>query len=164
MHDLQRHIKHWCPENESFKRKRDSKDLDNENPSKKSASEWIEYDGGSDDSSEDVNIDDNEGYKTILHAAIDTAKDTWDKKYDKYVKEDPVTKDLQSPLFEKTRDDDKPGQSYEDKMFMKQMDNEFVRDSEGSWVAPLPFRVPRQPLPSNRQQALHRANMLDMPV
>ncbi|CAG2189647.1 unnamed protein product [Mytilus edulis] len=39
------------------------------------------------DSSEDVNIDDNEGYKTILHAAIDTAKDTWDKKYDKYVKE-----------------------------------------------------------------------------
>ncbi|XP_063446982.1 uncharacterized protein LOC134726507 [Mytilus trossulus] len=46
-------------------------------------------------------------------------------------------------------------------MFMKQMDNEFVRDSEGSWVAPLPFRVPRQPLPSNRPQALHRANMLD---
>ncbi|VDI67426.1 Hypothetical predicted protein [Mytilus galloprovincialis] len=51
--------------------------------------------------------------------------------------------------------------SYEDKMFMKQMDNEFVRDSEGSWVAPLPFRVPRQPLPSNRPQALHRANMYD---
>ncbi|XP_071153735.1 uncharacterized protein [Mytilus edulis] len=74
---------------------------------------------------------------------------------------DPVTKDLQSPLFEKTRDDDKPGQSYEDKMFMKQMDNEFVRDSEGSWVAPLPFRVPRQPLLSNRPQALHRANILD---
>ncbi|XP_071123362.1 uncharacterized protein [Mytilus edulis] len=74
---------------------------------------------------------------------------------------DPVKKDLQSPLFEKTKDDDKPGMSYEDKMFMKQMDNEFVRDSEGSWVAPLPFRVPRQPLPSNRQQALHRANMLD---
>ncbi|VDI33351.1 Hypothetical predicted protein [Mytilus galloprovincialis] len=46
-------------------------------------------------------------------------------------------------------------------MFMKQMDNEFVRDSKGSWVAPLPFRVPRQPLPSNRPQALHRANMLD---
>ncbi|VDI34624.1 Hypothetical predicted protein [Mytilus galloprovincialis] len=41
------------------------------------------------------------------------------------------------------------------------MDNEFVRDSEGSWVAPLPFRVPRQPLPSNKPQALHRANMLD---
>ncbi|CAG2231448.1 unnamed protein product [Mytilus edulis] len=63
MHDLQRHIKHWCPENESLKRKRDNEDLDNENPSKKSASEWIEYDSGSDDSSEDVNIDDNEGYK-----------------------------------------------------------------------------------------------------
>ncbi|XP_076084371.1 uncharacterized protein LOC143055113, partial [Mytilus galloprovincialis] len=74
---------------------------------------------------------------------------------------DPVKKDLQSPLFEKTKDDDKPGMSYEDKMFMKQMDNEFVRDSEGSWVAPLPFRVPRQPLPSNKPQALHRASMLD---
>ncbi|XP_071161241.1 uncharacterized protein [Mytilus edulis] len=74
---------------------------------------------------------------------------------------DPVKKDLQSPLFEKTKDDDKPGMSYEDKMFMKQMNNEFVRDSEGSWVAPLPFRVPRQPLPSNKPQALHRANMLD---
>ncbi|CAG2213573.1 unnamed protein product [Mytilus edulis] len=87
MHDLQRHIKHWCPENESLKRKRDNEDLDNENPSKKSASEWIKYDSGSDDSSEDVNIDDNEGYKTLLHEAIDTAKDTWDTKYDKYVKE-----------------------------------------------------------------------------
>ncbi|VDI44318.1 Hypothetical predicted protein [Mytilus galloprovincialis] len=43
-----------------------------------------------DDSSEDVNIDDNEGYKTLLHEAIDTAKDTWDKKYDKYVKEVPL--------------------------------------------------------------------------
>ncbi|CAC5385559.1 unnamed protein product [Mytilus coruscus] len=89
MHDLQRHIKHWCPENESLKRKRDNEELDNENPSKKSASEWVEYDSGSGDSSEvgDVNIDDNEGYKTLLHAAIDTAKDTWDKEYDKYVKE-----------------------------------------------------------------------------
>ncbi|VDH97938.1 Hypothetical predicted protein [Mytilus galloprovincialis] len=89
MHDLQRHIKHWCPENEYLKRKRDNEDLGNESPSKKSASEWIKYDSVSDDSSEDVNMDDNEGYKSLLHEAIDTAKDTWDKKkYDKYVKED----------------------------------------------------------------------------
>ncbi|CAC5415474.1 unnamed protein product [Mytilus coruscus] len=74
---------------------------------------------------------------------------------------DPVKKNLQSPLFEKTRKDDKPGMSYEDKMFMKQMDNEFVRNSKGSWVALLPFRVPRQPFPSNRPQAFHRANLLD---
>ncbi|VDI72109.1 Hypothetical predicted protein [Mytilus galloprovincialis] len=87
MHDLQRHIKHWCPENEYLKRKRDNEDLGNESPSKKSTSEWIKYDSVSDDSSEDVNMDDNEGYKSLLHEAIDTAKDTWDTKYDKYVKE-----------------------------------------------------------------------------
>ncbi|XP_068242409.1 uncharacterized protein [Palaemon carinicauda] len=51
--------------------------------------------------------------------------------------------------------------SYEDKMFLKQMDNKFVRDASGSWVAPLPFRVPRQSLPNNRQQALQRAKLLD---
>ncbi|CAG2202734.1 unnamed protein product [Mytilus edulis] len=87
MHDLQRHIKHWCPENEYLKRKRDNEDLGNESPSKKSTSEWIKYDSVSDDGSEDVNMDDNEGYKSLLHEAIDTAKDTWDTKYDKYVKE-----------------------------------------------------------------------------
>ncbi|CAG2185125.1 unnamed protein product [Mytilus edulis] len=90
MHDLQRHIKHWCPENEYLKRKRDNEDLGNESPSKKSTSEWIKYDSVSDDGSEDVNMDDNEGYKSLLHEAIDTAKDTWDTKYDKYVKEVPL--------------------------------------------------------------------------
>ncbi|XP_068238309.1 uncharacterized protein [Palaemon carinicauda] len=74
---------------------------------------------------------------------------------------DPIKQDTHSSIFEKTKNDDKPAMSYEDKMFLKQMDNEFVRDASGSWVAPLPFRVPRQSLPNNRQQALQRAMLLD---
>jgi len=41
MHDLQRHIKQWCPENKSLKRKRDEDDEDI--PDKKSKFEWIPY-------------------------------------------------------------------------------------------------------------------------
>ncbi|XP_068246878.1 uncharacterized protein [Palaemon carinicauda] len=74
---------------------------------------------------------------------------------------DPIKQDTHSSIFEKTKNDDKPAMSYEDKMFLKQMDSEFVRDASGSWVAPLPFRVPRQSLPNNRQQALQRAMLLD---
>eukprot|EP00064_Thunnus_orientalis_P021144 superscaffoldBa00006246_g21299 len=36
------------------------------------------------------------------------------------------------------------------------MDKEVYRDETHRWVAPLPFRVPRQRLPNNRQQALNR--------
>jgi hypothetical protein len=49
----------------------------------------------------------------------------------------------------------------EDKQFLKQMNSEFKRDSTGSWVAPLPFRSPRQSLPNNRKQAVKRAKYLD---
>lgn len=52
--------------------------------------------------------------------------------------------------------------SIEDKMFMKQMDSEFLRDHTGSWMAPLPFREKRQPLPNNREQAVQRAKLLDV--
>lgn len=37
-----------------------------------------------------------------------------------------------SKLFIRTKDDDKIGMSIEDKMFMKQMDSEFLRDHTGS--------------------------------
>lgn len=41
------------------------------------------------------------------------------------------------------------------------MDQEFYLDESGQWVAPLPFREPRDRLPDNRQQALKRAMILD---
>ena len=68
---------------------------------------------------------------------------------------------LEFNVFERTKDDDKLGMSHEDKQFLKQMNSEFKRDSTGSWVAPLPFRSPRQSLPNNREQAVQRAKYLD---
>ena len=44
MHDLQRHIKTWCPENGSIKRNRDEEDIDDQPPTKK-----IKPDGDHDD-------------------------------------------------------------------------------------------------------------------
>ena len=63
-------------------------------------------------------------------------------------------------IFVKTKHDDSPGLSIEDKRFIDIMDQGFERDSEGCWCAPLPFREHRQLLPSNRTLALHRANLL----
>lgn len=40
------------------------------------------------------------------------------------------------------------------------MDKGFVKDESGSWVAPLPFRNPRKPLPTNKQNALQRFQSL----
>lgn len=39
MHDLQRHIKTWCPKNDSLKRKRDGKEIEEDQPPKK----WIPF-------------------------------------------------------------------------------------------------------------------------
>ena len=44
---------------------------------------------------------------------------------------------------------------------MQQMDKEFQIDSTGHWVAPLHFKSPRPPLPNNKPQAKHRAQLLD---
>jgi hypothetical protein len=41
------------------------------------------------------------------------------------------------------------------------MDEEFTKDTNGNWVAPLPFREPRPRLPNNRQLAYRRARSLD---
>ena len=88
MHDLQRHIKSWCPENDSLKRKRDQTD-DSDVDTKKT--KWIEYESQSEnDDTDDDNeetVDDNEGYKKLLNDAIDTTQTTWDKKYEKYIKD-----------------------------------------------------------------------------
>ncbi|XP_061168347.1 uncharacterized protein LOC133177306 [Saccostrea echinata] len=68
----------------------------------------------------------------------------------------------ESQLFIRTKDDDEQGMSIEDKVFLQQMDSEFIRDSSGSRVAPLPFRENRQQLPNNKQEAVQRAKLLDV--
>lgn len=49
--------------------------------------------------------------------------------------------------------------SVEDKIVMKQMDSEFLRDHTGSWVVPLPFREKRRPFPNSKEQAVQRAKL-----
>ncbi|XP_042150458.1 uncharacterized protein LOC121838334 [Ixodes scapularis] len=54
-------------------------------------------------------------------------------------------------LFQTTKDDDQPAPSVEDRKFLNIMDNEVFKDESCSWVAPLPFRVPRPRLPNNKE-------------
>ena len=59
-------------------------------------------------------------------------------------------------MFQKTPEDDKPAMSVDDNNFLRIMDIEVYIDDENHWVAPLPFRSPRRPLPNNREQASQR--------
>lgn len=58
-------------------------------------------------------------------------------------------------VFEQTENDNKLALSIEDEVFLDTMEKEIFQDEVNSWVAPLPFRHPRPPLPNNREQALN---------
>lgn len=68
---------------------------------------------------------------------------------------------LGQTVFERTSSDDKPGLSIEDKDFLKLMEDEFVKNEDGHWKAPLPFRKSRPRLPNNKAQAFKRARILE---
>ncbi|XP_026119086.1 uncharacterized protein LOC113098285 [Carassius auratus] len=59
-------------------------------------------------------------------------------------------------VFSYTANDHKIAPSVEDTRFLQIMDKEVFQDSCNSWVAPLPFREPRQSLPNNKDNALKR--------
>ncbi|XP_030582792.1 uncharacterized protein LOC115778696 [Archocentrus centrarchus] len=63
---------------------------------------------------------------------------------------------LGKQIFSRTIEDNQVAPSVEDKLFLHIMNEEFSKDESNSWVAPLPFRSPRQRLPNNREQALKR--------
>lgn len=67
---------------------------------------------------------------------------------------------LSQTVFNQTDNDNKPAHSIQDTLFLKMMDNAMYRDMDNSWVAPLPFKEPRQQLPNNRQQAVTRFSSL----
>ncbi|XP_039902004.1 uncharacterized protein LOC120742644 isoform X1 [Simochromis diagramma] len=67
---------------------------------------------------------------------------------------------LGQTVFNRTDNDNKPSHSIQDILFLKMMDNAMYRDVDNSWVAPLPFKEPRQQLPNNRQQAATRFSSL----
>ncbi|XP_048248047.1 uncharacterized protein LOC124126721 [Haliotis rufescens] len=69
--------------------------------------------------------------------------------------------DFEESVFQKTRLDETQTLSIEDKQFLRIMDAEFSKDSDGCWTAPLPFRQDRARLPCNKFHAIHRAKLLD---
>lgn len=64
--------------------------------------------------------------------------------------------DIGKHIFKQTKEDNMLALSREDEVFLDIMDNEFTKDKANSWVAPLPFRCPRERLPNNRDQAVSR--------
>ena len=64
---------------------------------------------------------------------------------------------LRSNVFMRTKDDNKPGTSIEDRRFLKIMDEGMTKDDKsGSWTVPLPLRDETVHLPDNRENALKR--------
>ncbi|XP_075315887.1 uncharacterized protein LOC142375626 [Odontesthes bonariensis] len=66
------------------------------------------------------------------------------------------TDDLGCQVFQKTEHDDNLDLSIEDRIFLKTLDQQTYKDEANTWVAPLPFRSPRNRLPNNRPQAEKR--------
>ena len=63
-------------------------------------------------------------------------------------------------VFQRTERDNQLAPSIDDLFFLQLMDMGFVKDESGSWVAPLPFRSPRKPLPNNKHNAHQRFQSL----
>ncbi len=61
---------------------------------------------------------------------------------------------LGQTVFAHSPDNHRLAPSMEDLEFLKIMEAECYQDSSKSWVAPLPFRLPRQRMPNNRKQVL----------
>ena len=76
MHDLQRHIKTWCPENGSIKRKREEEgeDIEDQPPTKK-----IEPEGYHDDREHEV-------FDVFMERVKQNNEEKWNQKFEKYIK------------------------------------------------------------------------------
>ncbi len=72
----------------------------------------------------------------------------------------PAGDKLGHAVFKRTDHDNKCAMSFEDETFLNIMDEEVHQDELINWVAPLPFRSPRPPLPNKREQALSHLSSL----
>lgn len=71
-------------------------------------------------------------------------------------------KELDQNVFLRNKDDDKPGLSVDDRLFLDKVSRNFRKDeSDGKWTCPLPFRDDRPKLSNNRERVLRRAFNLD---
>ena len=69
---------------------------------------------------------------------------------------DPLFERATDDIFRKTRGDNEPGLSCEDRNFLEIMDRGIHKNSRGNWEMPLPFCNERQTMPNNRVQAMQR--------
>ncbi|XP_068707799.1 uncharacterized protein [Montipora foliosa] len=69
---------------------------------------------------------------------------------------DPLLERATDDIFRKTRDDNEPGLSREDRKFLEILDRGIHKNAKGNWEMPLPFRNERQTMPNNRYQAMQR--------
>ena len=65
-------------------------------------------------------------------------------------------------VFYTDRHDNKVGHSVEDREFLSIMNQDFHKNSNGNWTAPLPFKSVRPHLMNNKVQVLKRAINLDL--
>ena len=65
---------------------------------------------------------------------------------------DGLTKDI----FKRAQMGDTHGLSVEDKRFIATMNRDMVKNDDGYWVAPLPFREEVYSLPNSHEEALKR--------
>ena len=69
---------------------------------------------------------------------------------------DPLFERATDDIFRKTRGDNEPSLSCEDRKFLEIMDRGIHKNSRGNWEMPMPFRNERQTMPNNRVQAMQR--------
>ncbi|XP_033741828.1 uncharacterized protein LOC117328408 [Pecten maximus] len=99
MHDLQRHLKTWCPENDSRKRKRESiEEEDGPQPKR-----WISYEESDEESGES---EENEVFNSLMNESRSSNEVKWNKKYDKYVNEGMSDDEAQTKANEKMESED----------------------------------------------------------
>lgn len=63
---------------------------------------------------------------------------------------------LGEDVFVRTKDDNKPGTSVEDRKFVQNMKHSLTKSESGNWEAPLPLHDGIEKLPNNREEALKR--------
>ena len=100
-----------------------------------------------------INVRESSSYNSQLHNPSTSNQDQRSLPRD-------TTSLMGESVFRYTKDDDKTAPSMEDLAFLRIMEKELQQDESNSWVAPLPFRSPRQRLPNNRQQASNRLTAL----
>lgn len=82
MHDLQRHVKKWCPENEDRPLKK-NRDID-EDEDQPRTNKWISLDHP-DSVDDEGESHEHEVVDVMMDRARDRNEDNWNKKYEKYI-------------------------------------------------------------------------------